>query len=196
MGSGFGGPRFSPIRVPLTKEVVAKYQDEEAKMAYSPLPVVCLTGLAAGIGLWAVPIAWLVLNFLLGIMSGARGARFGLHLLPLLASPTFQFWMAFTGAMGVAAALARRWSARRRRYWYVNVGESGPIRLGLDDVVSLVAGTALLWWGLNRTGAGQLFYWLCFLAPIPGFLLHALWQGLHSPLIRWAGKIPPAGDDR
>ncbi|MGI6610310.1 MAG: hypothetical protein ACOX4G_07330 [Limnochordia bacterium] len=181
-------PSLSPLALPPTKELIAKRQDEEAKMGFAPLTTVVLAGVGAGVMVWLLPLPLLLLNMLVGLLSGARGASFGRLLLPLMVSPTSRFWLLVTATTGLMSALARRWSVRNGHYWHVAWPQSGTLRLGLDDLVALSAGTLLLWWALVCSGAGRLMYWL-MLAPAPGLLLHALWQAFYAPIIRRVGRV-------
>lgn len=181
-------PSFSPIALPPSQERAARHRDEEAKTGYSPITTVMLAGLGAGVMVWLLPLPLLLLNLLMALLSGARGASFGRHLLPLITSPTGLLWLLFTTSTGVVSALARRWSARNGRYWYLAWEKSGTLRLGLDDLMAFSAGTLWLWRVLVRAGAGHLMYWL-LLSPAPGFLLYAVWQALYAPLIRRIGRV-------
>jgi hypothetical protein len=177
------------VGVPPAQRTLDQMVETEAKAGYSALPTVGLAGAAAAVAVVvSVPLAFLLLNALVAGLSGARRIMHSLNPLPLLSEPRLYVFLAVVGALGLGAALLRRYSIRRGLFWEVSLG-GGTARFGLDDLLVLLAGTPLLWWVLHLMGSGALIWWMLGGTPFIALIFHSAWEAAYEPLIRRCGRI-------
>lgn len=182
-------PFLHPLGAVISRETAARYQSDEAKMGYAPLGVVALAGTLAGFGVLLTPCLLLAgVNLFVSLTAGANSLASALIIVKWIMQPTALSVSVACGLLGAITAIARRLSIQHAWFWSVEKGVT--MRIGLDDIFAMLAGTAMLWQLLNALGAGLYFFWLCLvIGPFPGFVLHAVWDFLYTPIIRKMGRI-------
>jgi hypothetical protein len=186
-GGPFGVQSSLTIDIAPTPDSIRRAFDEEVKLGYTPLPHLCVVGGLAAVFVCLIPVLIMVLNLLIALVSGVKGASLGRYLLPLLVQPAFLTWVLFCVTFGIGNALARCWSVRTGRFWWINT--RSPIRLGLDDLLSIAIGPIFLAWAMLASGVGPLFWYLLAASPVPAYICHALWESIYAPLLRRFGHV-------
>lgn len=153
----------------------------------SPL-YVAVAGLLAGILLWIPVIALFVFNRMLVAGRAERVSIYqsGLGVDILALWP----YIIASGLLGIGLALLRRVSARIG--WYKELFSQ---RLGLNGAVASVLG-AIVCIGLIASGsqAGILLPFISIGIVISGYIVNALWEGVHNFLLGFYGANTQRSD--
>lgn len=143
-------------------------------------------GSLAGVLLCLIPALWLLVN------AGFRYWASTPYHLQVTSSPAFVALIPdvlLIALLGGILALSRMVSIKQQRFVLLNTNR-GSIRLGLDDLVGLVAGMATVWLILYRHELHGLLILTGALFPILGVAITWMWDTIYSPLVRKLVTVP------
>lgn len=176
---------------PTTSEA-ADLRGTDVRIGHGPASHVLFLGAVAMVLLGLVPVAVVVINATVRWLSDLGNPYNTFTVSELASFAVLVPDVVLLSMLGGLLAHFRRLSVRTGRFMIIGTN-LGPVRVGLDDLISIVIGTPLVWLIYYRHGFGTLFFMTGaqhMLWPVLGYCLAKIWEMLYFPLVRRYVEVP------